>query len=69
MLNSAPCPWTINSIIEHISNGPQTEVRGVRVPVRPFGYYGMRSRLHLAWLVFTGRADALVWPDQNPKAY
>lgn len=38
---------------------------GRRVPSR---FYGQRQtfldRLHAAWLVFTGRADALVWLNQ-----
>lgn len=34
------------------------------VPARPLGFASFRSRLRAAWLVFTGRADALVWPKQ-----
>lgn len=32
------------------------------VPARPLGLYSMKNRLRLAWLVFTGKADALKWP-------
>jgi hypothetical protein len=32
------------------------------MPARPLGYYSLRSRIRLAWMVFTGKADALVWP-------
>lgn len=32
------------------------------VPARPLGYYSLRNRIKCAWLVFTGKADALVWP-------
>lgn len=32
-------------------------------PARPEGYPSFRSRVWAAWLVFTGRADALVWED------
>lgn len=70
MLNTAPCEWTIRSIAEHIKSGPQlSRDDQTWEPTRPFGYYSLRSRLRLAWMVFTGRADALRWPDQMPKAY
>lgn len=32
------------------------------VPARPMGYPNIASRIRAAWLVFTGRADALIWP-------
>lgn len=38
-------------------------------PARPHGLYSLRNRIRLAWMVFTGEADALLWPFQNPKAY
>jgi hypothetical protein len=38
---------------------------GCWVPARPLGLFSFRSRLRLAWMVFTGRADALVWPGQR----
>lgn len=37
-------------------------VNGKYVPARPSGYYSLRYRLKAAWLVFTGKADALIWP-------
>lgn len=32
-------------------------------PVRACGLDTLTSRFYLAWLVFTGRADALLWPS------
>lgn len=32
------------------------------VPARPLGLSSWRLRLKAAWLVFTGRADAVLWP-------
>lgn len=32
-------------------------------PARAAGYPTLASRFRLAWAVFTGRADALFWPD------
>ena len=31
------------------------------VMARPIGYFSLRSRLKLAWGVFTGKYDALQW--------
>ncbi len=37
---------------------------GRYVPARPVGYPTWRARLRATWLVFTGRADALLWVGQ-----
>ena len=34
------------------------------VPARPQGFWSWRYRWAAAWLVWTGRADAFVWPGQ-----
>ena len=31
-------------------------------PVRPLGYPSIKYRIKAAWLVFTGKADAIIWP-------
>ncbi len=37
---------------------------GSTVPARFFGHRtGFFQRLAAAWLVFTGRADAIMWPE------
>lgn len=35
------------------------------VPARPIGFQSIRQRLRATWLVWTGRADALVWPGDQ----
>lgn len=42
----------------------ETCIDGRYVPARPLPFYGRFWRFKAAWLVFTGRADALVWPGQ-----
>jgi hypothetical protein len=70
MLNQAPYEWNIEMLEKRMKEGPHAEIWPYRWQVaRPFGMYSLRSRLRLAWAVFTGRADALFWPHQNPKAY
>lgn len=34
------------------------------VPARGTGYASVLYRIRAAWLVFTGRADALIWEQQ-----
>ena len=36
---------------------------GRYVPARPEPFYSLTQRWRAAWLVFTGRADALIWPE------
>lgn len=35
------------------------------VPARAHRTFSLRHRLRATWLVFTGRADALIWPGQE----
>lgn len=30
---------------------------------RPLGMFGLLSRLRAAWMVFTGKADVLIWQE------
>jgi len=32
------------------------------VPCRPLGHASLKYRLRAAWMVFTGRADVVIWP-------
>jgi hypothetical protein len=50
---------------EHAKGIVTTNINSKWVPARPLGYQSFRSRLKLAWMVFTGRADALVWPENQ----
>jgi len=34
------------------------------VPARPEGFSSIWYRIKATWLVWTGRADALIWPGQ-----
>lgn len=54
-------------------NWPETELNAATinarqaywVPARPEGFASITYRLKATWLVFTGQADALVWPNQG----
>ena len=38
---------------------------GKWVPARPLGFQSIWTRFSAAWLVFTGKADALIWPGDQ----
>jgi hypothetical protein len=70
-MNKAPTLWKLEDLpgIRPISKTIPTltavEIDGMWMPARPLGYYSMSNRINLAWMVFTGRADALVWPGKQ----
>jgi hypothetical protein len=35
------------------------------VPCRAYTITSLRERIRMAWMVFTGKADALIYPDQQ----
>jgi len=45
-------------------NDNQSETDYGWVAARPLGMSGLLWRLRCAWIVFTGKADALVWKGQ-----
>jgi hypothetical protein len=46
-----------------IHGGEQQEYEpGKWCPARPIGYPSFWYRIKAAWLVFTGKADAILWP-------
>ena len=60
-MNQAPNHWTLTTFHDLIAHGPQSHRDGHWEPSRPLGMFTLISRFQLAWLVFTGRADALEW--------
>lgn len=43
-----------------------TEIKpGYWAPSRPISAPTLRDRFKAAWLVFTGKADALIWPGNQ----
>lgn len=58
-----PNIYDVRAIVQTSAQN-QALVNGKWVPLRPVGYPSIRHRLKAAWLVLTGRADAVVWPGQ-----
>ena len=55
----------IISVKELHSWNNDAEINGKWVPARPIGLHSLANRIRLAWLVFTGKADALIWPENQ----
>jgi hypothetical protein len=51
--------------VERVMKDIQTLVGERWVRARPRGTPSFRSRLKATWLVFTGRADALIWEQSE----
>ena len=53
---------TLKQSINETHAGIETRGGTMWVPARPLGYQSFISRIKCTWMVFTGKADALVWP-------
>lgn len=57
--------------LQNEANQCMTEVeKGKWVPARPIPpqKISLRARFWEAWMVFTAKADAFVWPEDDPDA-
>lgn len=60
----SPNVYTLARLSKTINSGcSSSDGSGAWVPARPEGYSSLRLRFKIAMLVFTGQADALVWPQ------
>jgi len=65
MMNKAPTIYTLERLLKTAVEGTEAEIDGKWVPARPLGYYSIKHRIKAAWLVFTGKADAVTWPGDQ----
>lgn len=61
-----PTVWTLEGLVRHCTEGGvQAGLPDGRwVPARPLGYSSFPRAIRAAWLVYTGKADAVIWPGQ-----
>jgi hypothetical protein len=65
-MRKAPTIYPLARLLKDTVNPTcQVEIDGQWLPARPEGFFSLRSRLNAAWVVFTGRADAVVWPGNQ----
>ena len=58
--------WKLKNLIESV-NSTTTEINGKWVPARPinYKYRSFREKTNDAWAVFTGKAEAFTWPENQ----
>lgn len=64
-MRRAPSVYTPSTLSAVLINSPRKDLNGKWLPARPEGMFSIKSRLRLAWEVFTGKADVLRWPGQE----
>ena len=65
-----PTVYHLTSLMKMLSDSPvhREITKGDRTtwePARPLGYPSLGSRFKAAWLVFRGRGDAVIWPEDS----
>jgi len=60
-MKKAPEIYSVEEIMKY-ANNDLTCIDGKWVPARPLGYYSLKWRLKCMWMVFTGKADVIIWP-------
>ena len=58
--------YKVEDVVE-MAQMNSTCVNGKWVPARPINFQvrSLKERVKEAWAVFTGKADALVWPEEQ----
>ncbi|KHQ51080.1 hypothetical protein [Mameliella alba] len=65
-MKRAPNAYTFSSLAKVASGEATISDDGKKwYPARPEGLRSFRSRLRLAWEVFSGRADVIRWPGNQ----
>jgi hypothetical protein len=57
-----PTIWNLKNLIEHCGK-VTVRIDKEWVPCRPIGPTWLSNRIKATWLVFTGKADAVIWSD------
>ena len=63
MFKKSPNIFTLENVLSGIAGNSSANINDKWVPARPLGYSSWRYRLKATWLVFSGRADVLIWPE------
>lgn len=61
--NRAPTVWTLRGLFERAITVQTSHDGKNYYPGRPIGLDTVGNRIRCAWMVFTGRADAVIWPE------
>uniref|UniRef100_A0A6M3LLZ8 Uncharacterized protein n=1 Tax=viral metagenome TaxID=1070528 RepID=A0A6M3LLZ8_9ZZZZ len=65
-MKNAPSLYTMRKLRDIIvKSETQALTNEGWVPARPLGYYSLKSRIRITWMVFVGKADAFTWPGNQ----
>lgn len=62
-INRAPNVWKLRDLIASTDTIHVSRDGHHYYPGRPIGLDTIGNRVRCAWMVFTGRADAVIWPE------
>ncbi len=57
-----PSLYRLEDLLKSTQN-VAVNINGKWVPARGIGFFSFKERIKLSWLVFTGKADVLIWPE------
>ncbi len=67
-MKKAPNIWQLDRLLASANSNWHKAQNGSIVhwvPARPIGLFSLCHRLRCAWLVFTGKADIVIWADNQ----
>lgn len=63
-MSKYPCMWRLADLVRATQDSAMP-IDGSYVPSRPMGLQSFASRVRCAYAVFSGKADAVVWPEDE----
>lgn len=63
-MRNTPSIYKLEDLLRSVNQTAARLPDGRVVPARAQGLWSLRYRFRAAWLVWTGKADAVVWPGQ-----
>ena len=63
-MKQSPTIWNLKQLINTVDE-ITVKIDKSWIPARPIGAFGINNRFKAAWLVFTGKADAVIWPGNQ----
>jgi hypothetical protein len=66
-MKRSPTLYRLRELFEGANSCSTQLPNGKWVPARLMGFFHFPTRVRIAWGVFTGRYDAVVWPEDDPS--
>ena len=62
-MSKYPSIVRLQDLIDGVKSNAASKDGNHWYPARPLGFASFQYRLKAAWLVFSGQADAVIWPE------